>query len=192
MCMCVRLRLNCQVKIDLPHACNAHAPCIACGSATATATAHRPPSIPPIWQAEQESAKRLRYMFYERLFFKLDAAAGNRGIVDNEHMKLFLAYANFAMDQKDRDEALARADVTGDGSLERWEFVLLAIDTLGNVPMEELTLALDNFNDAVTAGERRNVARWQAAAKSVDIYTRFTLPFAYVTFVIIHYNTDYT
>jgi len=143
-------------------------------------------------EAEVEGAKRLRYMFYERLFFKLDAAAGNRGIVANDHMKQFLAYANFAMDSQDRDEALAKADVTGDGSLVRWEFVLLCTDTLNDVPMDELAMALDNFNDAITAGDRRNIARWQSAAKSVDIYTRFTLPFAYITFVIIHYNTDYT
>ena len=58
-------------------------------------------------------------MAYESLFFKMDE--GGSGIVDNDEMKRFLAFANLEMDAAARDAALTKADVTGDGKMVRWE-----------------------------------------------------------------------
>ena len=58
-------------------------------------------------------------MVYESLFFKMDE--GGSGIVDNDEMKRFLAFANLEMDAAARDAALTKADVTGDGKMVRWE-----------------------------------------------------------------------
>jgi len=132
---------------------------------------------------------RSRLMFYEHLFFKMDVSG--TGIVDNEEMKRFLAYSNLEMDQPARDAALTKADVTGDGNMVRWEFVLLCIDTLEYVPVDELKLALDNYLMAISANERRNEARWKAAAKTLDLYTRLLLPLGYCTFLGVHFNTTY-
>jgi len=145
---------------------------------------------PPQPHALLGKRARSRLMFYEHLFFKMDS--GGTGIVDNEEMKRFLAYSNLEMDQEGRDAALTKADVTGDGNMVRWEFVLLCIDCLEMVPTDELKLALENYLMAVSANDRRNEAHWKAAAKKLDMYTRFLLPLAYMTFIGVHYNTDYS
>jgi len=128
-------------------------------------------------------------MFYERLFFQMDLSA--EGVVDNAQMKRFLAYANLEMDAHARNDALAKADVTGDGKMVRWEFVLLCLDTLSAVPISELEIALTNYVAAASAHERKNEARWKAAAKAIDVHARLLLPLAYLIFVVVHYNTQY-
>jgi len=141
-------------------------------------------------QPPQAPLDRERLMVYESLFFKMDE--GGSGIVDNDEMKRFLAFANLEMDAAARDAALTKADVTGDGKMVRWEFVVLCINVLDKVPLEELKLAADNYMAAASCDDRKNEARWKAAAKSLDMYARIALPLAYLTFVVIHYNTEYT
>ena len=118
-------------------------------------------------------------MAYESLFFKMDE--GGSGIVDNDEMKRFLAFANFEMDASARDAALTRlmSPATARWSagrhvlsielgptacleiyagrirlIPRLQFVVLCINVLDKVPLEELKLAADN------CAKRRGRSSW--------------------------------
>jgi len=145
---------------------------------------------------KQPEAKRISgtadakmLMFFERLFFRIDTNAD--GVVMNSTVAIFLSYAAVHLPLTERIELVRSADVSGDGCINRSEFVQMCADELHEVPFDHLEMAMDNYTDAQAMFERRNTAKWQAWSKYVDMQTRWILPLTYFGWIVILFNIEF-
>ena len=136
----------------------------------------------------EEDAHRLVY--FENLFFKLDADMSGE-ISRDECFSLF-SFAALDMSVATRQAAFDAADTgnEGDGVLNRLEFLELCIQELWNVPMAQIDLALENVTLAKTAHSRKYLHYWQGVADMVDGWARVIIPYMYAISMIVIFSLD--
>lgn len=131
-----------------------------------------------------------RLVFFERMFFLLDHDA--KGVVTLEEAKHFLSFTALDLEASERNEAVERADLSGDRELVRYEFVEMCADLLWDMALPQLQLAVDNFKDAQLMYVTRNLNRWRALSRQVDRRARFYLPATYVCTLILLFNLEFS
>jgi len=139
-------------------------------------------------QVEWHVGDTERLVFFERMFFLLDADA--KGYVSLEEAKHFLSFTALDLQPDERSEAVERADFVRDGRLVRYEFIEMCADLLWATPLTQLQLAVENFKDAQQMYLTRNLSAWRAASRRVDRRARFYLPLAFLVSHVVLWNLD--
>lgn len=131
-----------------------------------------------------------RLCFFERLFFQIDV--DQTGLISVDECNLLLSFAALDMELDERERVFRRADYVEDGGLSRMEFVDLCRIELWHVPLEAITIAVDNLHAARNAFKAKWNAHWKEIAESVDAWARGIIPATYVAslLVLFHLNFD--
>ena len=135
---------------------------------------------------EEEDVRKL--IFFETLFFQIDENAA--GELSFEQASRFLSFAAMHLDPAARLAALSRADSTQDRRLVRWEFVQLCTEHLSATPFDQLELAANNYLSASAMFNTRAQRYWKSVAKQIDMFTRLTLPVAYISWIIFLWHME--
>jgi len=129
-----------------------------------------------------------RLVFFESLFFKLDADM--TGTIDVEECFSLFSFAALDMPVAERRVAFETADTVRDGSLSRLEFLQLCAEEIWNVPVAQIELAMENMSATKSALQRKHLAYWGKVADSIDGWARLMIPLAYVAAMLFLFNVD--
>lgn len=72
------------------------------------------------------------------------------------------------------------------------EFVQLCVNELWNVPMEQISLALQNVSAAKNAIKNRTAAKKKALSQQVDGWASVTVPVLYILSQVILFNLEFS
>ena len=133
-----------------------------------------------------ERARRL--IFYEQLFFVLDADASL--YIEREELEYLISYASLDLDPDRRQRLLNDYDTNSDHRLNRAEFVELCANTFWHIDLPVLEMAVANMQKARDARVTRNRARWRRFADLNDRYARTLIPLIYIFALIWVFNID--
>jgi len=133
-----------------------------------------------------ERARRL--IFYEQLFFVLDADASL--YIEREEFEYLISYASLDLDPDRRQRLLNDYDTNSDHRLNRAEFVELCANTFWHIDLPVLEMAVRNMQKARDARVTRNRARWRRFADRNDRYARTLIPLIYIFALIWVFNID--
>ena len=136
--------------------------------------------------SEGDRAKKL--IFFERLFFRIDADCNLH--VDVDEFDLLLSYAALDLDPLARRRIFDKYDFFADGKLSRVEFVTMCMEVLWHVPQELLQMAMENLEIARKAHLTRNIKYWAKVSKQLDSYARVLIPTAYVLSLILLFHLE--
>merc|ERR1712100_485388 len=82
-------------------------------------------------------------------------------------------------------------DGVSDGTLSRSEFIAMVEQLLANVPLSQLSDALDSYSDYVTNKERRITAKWHHIANMIDTVCRICVPVLYVVSILFLFSLKF-
>ena len=138
------------------------------------------PSLSSCKPAPVDSAFLQKLLFFEHLFFALDA--NQSGSVPLSDLSRLLSYLDFTESVAERERYIASgtADDNDDGVVDRFEFLEVCVDRLWNYDMGTLKQAAANFavaQQVVASGPSRY---WQEAGKAVDNAMAKLMPIVHV------------
>ena len=149
-------------------------------------------TAPVVEAAPAESPMDLakRFIYYEKLFFMLDANSSLS--IDVDECSLLFSYSMLQMTPKERKDIFDKFDLVKDGQLNRMEFCMLCSEHLGTMPVDLLDLSIQNMQVAREAALNSNKAYWSDIANCLDSWCRFIVPAIYILCLSILFNTEFT